>query len=67
MGASSVTGIGSGTSYGKSKPGLSCGCCCNKPTDPPPPSRPVACSTYYVTGNQTTYRSGGGTGIRVCS
>ena len=71
MGAESVTGVGQGASHGKVKPGNSCGGCgcgCKgKDCGPPPPPRPVACSTLYVTGNQTVYRSGGGTCIKVCS
>ena len=70
MPAESVTGIGMGASHGKRKPENSCGGCgcgCKgKECDKPDPPRPSACSTLFVTGNKTTYRTGGGTSIKVC-
>ena len=71
MGAESVTGVGMGASHGRYKRELHCGGCgcgcgskgkCQKEEL----TRPVACSTTYVTGNRTVYRTGGGTSIKVC-
>jgi hypothetical protein len=72
MSATSVTGIGIGSSFGKYKPenncgGCSCGCGKNCPPDPVAP-RKIGCYTRNKVGSMARYMAANSsTGIKVCS